>query len=71
MGYLPQSPDPSRGCHVDLAVVQGRLLSLPREICGVSRKGQESSRGDLVAPQKSADGIVGRKTEGLNGEKDD
>lgn len=70
MSRTAQSPYPSRGYNVDLAVVQGKLLGLPREISGVSRKRQELSRGNLVAPEKSAEGIVGRKTEGLNRKKE-
>ena len=45
--------------NVDPAVVRGRRLKLPREICPVSRQRLSAPRGVLSAGQKSAEGIVG------------
>src|SRR6266571_2790673 len=58
-GNLPQSPYPSRTRSVDSATVHGRRLSLPQEICSVSRWRLRRPRGRLTAGQKSAEGIVG------------
>jgi hypothetical protein len=43
---------------VDSAMVHGRWLSLPREICSVSRLRLRLPQGNLTAEQKSASGIV-------------
>src|ERR1700720_1786785 len=59
-GDLPQSPYPSRMRSVDLATVHGRRLSLPQEVCLVSRERLRVSRGNLTARQKSAEGVVGQ-----------
>jgi len=56
---LPRSPYPSRARSVDSATVHGRRLSIPQEICPVSRRRLRRSRGSLSAGQKSAEGIVG------------
>jgi hypothetical protein len=56
-----------RARSVDSADVHGRLSSLPREVCTVSRERLRSSRGDLTAGQKSAEGIVPGDGEGPNG----
>jgi hypothetical protein len=58
-GVLSRSPYPSSMQNVDPAVVRGRRLKLPREICPVSRKRLSVPRGVLSAGQKSAEGIVG------------
>src|ERR1041385_17678 len=58
-GLLLRSPYPSSTQSVDPAVVRGRRLRLPREICPVSRKRLSTPRGVLAAGQKSAEGIVG------------
>ena len=58
-GVLSRSPYPSSMQDVYPAVVRGRRLKLPREICPVSRKRLSAPRGELSAEQKSAEGIVG------------
>src|SRR6202047_474169 len=58
-GNLPQSPYPSRVRSVDPAAVHRRRLSLPQEICFVSRRRLRLSKGGLTAGQKSAEGILG------------
>jgi len=58
-GNLPRSPYSSRMRNVDPATVHGRRLNLPQEICCVSRKRLREPKGDLIAEQKSAEGIVG------------
>jgi hypothetical protein len=55
---LPRSPYPSRTRSVDPAIVHGRRLSLPQEICFVSLRRLRPSRGGLTAEQKSAEGVV-------------
>src|SRR5438034_4140308 len=57
--YLPQSPYPSSTRSVDPAMVRGRRLNLPREICFVPRKRLSLPQGRLTAEQKSAEGVVG------------
>src|SRR5262247_2974501 len=56
--YLPQSPYPSSTRSVDPAIVRGRRLNLPREICFVPRKRLSLPQGRLTAEQKSAEGVV-------------
>ena len=56
---LPRSPYPSKTRSVDPAIVHGRRLSLPQEICFVSLRRLRPSRGGLTAEQKSAEGVVG------------
>jgi len=51
---------------VDSATVHGRQLSLPQEICSVSRGRLRPPKGDLTAEQKSASGIVSGDGEGPN-----
>src|SRR5215472_9260998 len=58
-GNVLRSPYPSRMRSVDPATVHGRRLSLPQEICLVSRERLRWSRGNLTARQKSAEGVVG------------
>src|SRR4030088_1806069 len=58
-GHLPRSPYPSRMRSVDPATVHGRRLSLPQEICSVSRWRLRLLKGGLTAGQKSAEGILG------------
>src|ERR1700737_4999927 len=58
-GHLPRSPYPSRRRSVDPAMVHGRRLSLPQEICPVSLRRLRVPRGGLTAGQKSAEGVVG------------
>src|SRR5215472_9499086 len=58
-GNLPRSPYPSKVRSVDPAIVHGRQLRLPQEICPVSLRRLRLSRGSLTAGQKSAEGIVG------------
>src|SRR6266705_1311911 len=58
-GNLPRSPYPSRARSVDSAIVHGRRLSLPQEICSASPRRLRWSKGRLTAGQKSAQGIVG------------
>src|ERR1019366_7318766 len=43
---------------VDSAIVHGRRLSLPQEICSVSLRRLRRPRGLLTAEQKSAEGKV-------------
>ncbi len=43
---------------VDSTTVHGRRLSLPQEICSVSRVRLRLPKGKLTAEQKSASGIV-------------
>jgi hypothetical protein len=57
--YLPQSPYPSSMRSVDPAIVRGRRLNLPREICSAPRKRLRLPQGRLTAEQKSAEGVVG------------
>ena len=57
--YLLQSPYPSSTRSVDPAIVRGRRLNLPREICFVPRKRLSLPQGRLTAEQKSAEGVVG------------
>src|ERR1700681_3810398 len=58
---------------VDPATVHGRRLSLPQEICLVSRERLRRPRGNLTARQKSAEGVVchvvGKAIEALQGRK--
>jgi len=56
---LPRSPYPSKVRNVDPAIVHGRRLSLPQEICSVSLRRLRLSKGSLTAGQKSAEGILG------------
>jgi hypothetical protein len=65
-GYLPRSPFPSRRRSVDSAIVHRRWLSLPQEICFVSRVRLRLSKDSLTAEQKSASGIVSGDGEGPN-----
>ena len=58
-GNLSRSPYPSRMRNVDSATVHGRQLNLPQEICSVSRKRLRGPKGNLIAGQKSAEGILG------------
>src|ERR1700687_4114882 len=58
-GNLPRSPYPSKVRSVDPAIVHGRRLRLPQEICLVSLWRLRLPRGSLTAGQKSAEGIVG------------
>ena len=51
---------------VDSAIVHGRRLSLPPEICSVSRGRLRLSKGNLTAEQKSASGKVSGHGEGPN-----
>ena len=51
---------------VDSAIVHGRRLSLPQEICSVSRGRLRLSKGNLTAEQKSASGKVSGHGEGPN-----
>ncbi len=51
---------------VDSAIVHGRRLSLPQEICSVSRGRLRLLKGNLTAGQKSASGIVSGNGEGPN-----
>jgi hypothetical protein len=51
---------------VDSAMVHGRRLSLPQEICFVSHGRLRLPKGDLTAEQKSASGIVSGHGEGPN-----
>jgi len=51
---------------VDSAIVHGRRLSLPQEICFVSRGRLRLSKGNLTAEQKSASGKVSGHGEGPN-----
>ncbi len=51
---------------VDSAIVHGKRLSLPQEICSVSHARLRLSKGDLTAEQKSASGIVSGYGEGPN-----
>ena len=53
-GNLPRSPYPSRTRSVDSAIVHGRRLSLPQEICSASPRRLRWSKGRLTAEQKSA-----------------
>src|ERR1039457_786174 len=57
-GDLPRSPYPSKMRSVDPTAVHGRLWSLPQEICSVSLRRLRSSKDDLTAEQKSAEGIL-------------
>jgi len=51
---------------VDSAIVHGRRLNLPQEICSVSLRRLRWPRGNLTAEQKSAEGIVSDHGEGPN-----
>ena len=51
---------------VDPAMVHGRRLSLPQEICFVSPRRLRLPKGNLTAEQKSASGIVSGYGEGPN-----
>ena len=51
---------------VDSAMVHGRRLSLPQEICFVSPRRLRLPKGNLTAEQKSASGIVSGYGEGPN-----
>ena len=51
---------------VDSAIVHGRRLRLPQEICSVSRGRLRLSKGNLTAEQKSASGKVSGHGEGPN-----
>jgi hypothetical protein len=51
---------------VDPAMVHGRRLSLPQEICSVSRVRLRLLQGNLTTEQKSASGIVSGHGEGPN-----
>ena len=54
---------------VDSAIVRGRRLNLPQEICSVSRLRLRLPKGNLTAEQKSASGIVSGHGEGPNEEE--
>jgi len=54
-----ESPYPSKVRSVDPAIVHGKRLRLPQEICSVSPRRLRLSRGSLTAEQKAAEGIVG------------
>jgi len=51
---------------VDSAMVHGRRLSLPQEICSASPVRLRLPKGNLTAEQKSASGIVSGYGEGPN-----
>ena len=72
-GNLPRSPYPSGVRSVDSAIVHGRRLRLPQEICFVSFRRLRLSKGGLTAGQKSAEGIlghdVGKASEALQSRK--
>ena len=51
---------------VDSAMVHGRRLSLPQEICFVSPRRLRLPKGNLTAEQKSASGTVSGYGEGPN-----
>ena len=51
---------------VDSAIVHGRRLSLPQEICFVLPRQLRLPKGNLTAEQKSASGIVSSYGEGPN-----
>ena len=51
---------------VDSAIVHGKRLSLPQEICSVSPMRLRLPKGDLTAEQKSASGIVSGYGKGPN-----
>ena len=51
---------------VDSAMVHGRRLSLPQEICFVSRERLRLPKSNLTAEQKSASGTVSGYGEGPN-----
>jgi hypothetical protein len=51
---------------VDSAIVHGKRLSLPQEICFVSPVRLRLPKGNLTAEQKSASGIVSGYGEGPN-----
>ena len=72
-GHLPRSPYPSRVRSVDSATVHGRRLSLPQEICSVSLRRLRMPGGNLIAGQKSAEGVlghvVGKASEALRTER--
>jgi hypothetical protein len=51
---------------VDSAIVHGRRLSLPQEICFVSPRRLRLPKGNLTAEQKSASGILSGYGEGPN-----
>lgn len=51
---------------VDSAMVHGRRLSLPQEICFVSPRRLRLPKGNLTAEQESASGIVSGYGEGPN-----
>jgi len=51
---------------VDSAMVHGKRLSLPQEICSVSPVRLRLPKGNLTAEQKSASGIVSGYGEGPN-----
>src|SRR5438874_759564 len=50
-GHLPRSPYPSRRRSVDPAMVHGRRLNLPQEICPVSLRRLRVPRGGLTERQ--------------------
>src|SRR2546427_10533105 len=60
-GNLPRSPYPSRMRSGDSAIVHGRRLGLPQEICSASPRRLRWSKGRLTAGQKSAEGVVGQE----------
>src|ERR1039458_5800666 len=49
---------------VDAAIVHGRRLSLPQEVCSVSLRRLRRPRGILTAGQKSAEGVISGYGEG-------
>ena len=65
-GQLTAKSVSIKGRSVDSAIVHGRQLSLPQEICSVSRVRLRLLKGDLTAEQKSASGIVSGEGEGPN-----
>jgi hypothetical protein len=73
-GDVSRSPYPSRAEAGDPAGMRGRRSNLPGEICvAVPSSELREPRGDLIAAQKSADGIVGhavgKAIEALQGRK--
>ena len=57
-GNVLRSPFPSNAQNVDSATVHRRRLSLPQEICLVSRERLRRPGGSLTARQKSAEDVV-------------
>ena len=65
-GNVPRSPFPSRTQGVDSAVVHGRRLNLPQEICLMLPRRLGWSKGQLIMRQKSAEGVLPGSGEGPN-----